>query len=163
MSTDREPVANIRQSIFEKHELISNSQDSTKKFVLPQAFLWRTITTYRGKTKEKEQKKRFYLGDYPTIQYLEDSGLLDSMLFPKVEELDAVLNIQYRIFEGVPILRCAKTKMDNMLQLCTMTQKERKSLGFKFEENEVPFEVHCNFEDAFDVKAHQLCQFFEKN
>ena len=41
--------------------------------------------------------------------------------------------------------------------------KERMSIGFKFEEHEnLPFEVRCNFEDPYDLKAHQLCLFFEK-
>ena len=82
----RPPISNIRQSIFDKYQLVSNSQDQNKKFVLPQAFVWRTITTFRGKRQEREEKKRVYLGDYQTVQYLEDSGLLDSILFPKIEE-----------------------------------------------------------------------------
>lgn len=83
-------------------------------------------------------------------------------MFPNVEELDAVLNIQYRNFEGIPIFRCSKEKMDFISKQSSYSHKERKAIGFRFEDEIEPFKVYCNFEDPYDLKAHQLCQFFEK-
>ena len=117
-------------------------------FRLPQAFLIRKTTCFAGKKIAKEETQRIYLGDYHTIQYMEDSNLLDQIIAPKMEDLEMISNMKYRIYQGIPIWRFSKSRV----------AKHRASINFGSKVSSPPTNVHifCNYEDPKSTEAHLI-------
>ena len=166
---------NLREKIYHKHELQKNaggcsgSTVSQRFFTLPQAYVIRSIVTRRGKQVEKKESQRIYLGDLETVQYLEDSNLLDHIISPSLEDFDMVQSCKYRICRGLPIFRFSKSQGLNsrLAMKKSMSLADRQSLGFSLkgstDASAPKIQIFCNHQNPFDIPAHQICQFFEQN
>ena len=79
---------NLRPKLFAKHPYLQRN-DEKNIFKLPQAFV------VKG-------NKKWYLGDLKSIQYLEDSDVLDHLINSDLDQN------KFRIYKDLPIFRFTK-------------------------------------------------------
>eukprot|EP00347_Sterkiella_histriomuscorum_P000388 403376053 len=115
---------------------------------------------------------RYYLGDYLTIQYLEDSGILDQIL-------TGMICPHYRVFKSKPVFQFCKTQQDThtAVEMCTScflenqlcpkySGKDFKSLllsGKTCIQDWRDVIIICNFSDNLSKECNDISLFFEKN
>jgi hypothetical protein len=116
----------------------------------------------------KVEKSRRYLGGYNTVQYLEDSGLLDQIICPNLKIFDQIKRCKFRIFNDIPIFRFPKDEDGKRIRPVSQSYniKDGKSnaytIGdFTLEEKPSRIVIHCNYQNPTDLFAHQICSFFE--
>ena len=118
----------IRETLISQFKLIRNGSNS--EVVLPQVFLVRN-------------KLRHYLGDYLTLQYLEDCGLL-------VKLLSGELCPHYRIYKSQVYYRHSVISGKQLSCL--------ECVG-----SEIPITLETSYQDPLNLESHELCLFFERN
>ncbi len=123
-----EPTHFIRDSLQTQYKLTRNGP--LAEVILPQAFFVRN-------------KKRHYLGDYLTLQYLEDCGLLSKIMTGEVCP-------HYRIFKSQVFYRHSNLKVKKLE--CLECANE-----------EAPIVLETNYLDSSNLESHELCLFFERN
>ena len=118
----------------------------------------RTVTTFIGLKKGKSTQHRIFLGDFDTVQYLEDSDLLDTILCPTAglkrlpngnfaqsegdEIWKVVSSLKFRVFDrGIPIFRFRNPNSGQTGRV----------------------QLFCNHQDPFDKLTHMMSQFLELN
>lgn len=129
------PIEGIRETLAEKWALVRNSAVGIE---LPQAYL--------VVQRDKKRVTRHYIGDYQTLQYLEDCGLLDKIVTGQQCP-------HYRVYKGRPYFRFARTPA----LTCSDCHFEANP------SEKPPLTLTTNFLDHGNLSSHQLCLFFEQN
>lgn len=94
-----------------------------------------------------------YLGDFSTIQYLEDSDLLNHLICPSLNDFDLIKRSPYRIIRGYPVFRFQKKPDGTKIVAEKKDYKiiDGKSVAYtrgeiKFDTDPNPISVHCNYQ-----------------
>ncbi len=110
------------------------SDDSSISVPLPQIFF-----SIRG--------KEHYLGDYQTLQHLEDSGLIDQIICGGI----------------CPHFRSYKGRVFYSVHVAADQRSVEKCNQCFLMENEAPFTLITHFRNNKCELSHDLCSFFEAN
>ncbi|CDW84146.1 UNKNOWN [Stylonychia lemnae] len=115
---------------------------------------------------QENLSKRYYIGDYLCIQYLEDCGILDRILTG--EQCP-----HFRVYKGKPYFQLSKVQnriSGSVLECNQCTFEKQELLDQRFAQKcsdhnllNLNLLILCNYFNSYCKLSHELCSFFENS